>query len=67
MKKPIADEEFLKRFADFEMEDALEFIRSSIRTGRELRQAIGFLIEHREHLKDEEITMLQEESESVTW
>ena len=51
-KKPLSDDDFLKRYHSHEKESLDEFIKRYRSTEIELRETIAYLIHHRQLLRD---------------
>jgi len=63
--KSLFDDEFFKKYEDFEKESVEDFIKRYSSTEKELRETIAYLIRHKEMMRDVEIKKLESEAQSL--
>jgi hypothetical protein len=63
-KEPWSDDEFYRRYEAYDREALEEYLRQS-RSEAELRDLLTFLIDHRQLMRESELTRLREESEQL--
>ncbi|MBI4454774.1 MAG: hypothetical protein HY644_02625 [Acidobacteria bacterium] len=61
----VDDDEFLKKYEAFELDAAVEFLTRYCRTEIELKASIEFVIQHREQMKDAELSRLEAEAQTL--
>ncbi|MDA2934584.1 hypothetical protein MYX82_09610 [Acidobacteria bacterium AH-259-D05] len=63
--RKLTDEEFFKKYENYENETTEDFITRYSSTENELKETIDYLILHREMIRDVELDRLEQESQKL--